>query len=222
MDGSTTVGTRPWRTGDPGRAMETPLQASLIRRVHLRMATHVALLKARRQSAYRTRRLPFRRVLVLCYGNIYRSPFVAAYIARGLGAPGCPVVRSAGFHPKVGRRTPDDFVALARDRTGIDLSGHRSTRVSREDFEWADMVLIMDRHNWHATASAAAGADALNRVVWMGALAGTDPVEIEDPYGGSAAVQIAIIDKLIESADQFCRIIRARNAVASDAGGTGA
>lgn len=202
-----------------GETMDNHLPSGLIRRARLRIATHIARLGAQRQSARRARQLRFGRVLVLCYGNIYRSPFVAAYIARFLEATGFSCVRSAGFHPKVERPTPDEFVALARDRVGIDLSRHRSRLVSTEDFEWADVVLIMDRHNWHAVANCSAGADALNRVIWLGALGSSGSVEINDPYGARVDVKSDIMNELVESADEFCRIIRERCAGARDDGG---
>lgn len=200
---------------------ENSSPSGLLRRARLRLATHFALLRAQRRSERRARRLRFERVLVLCYGNIYRSPLVAAYIARALEAEGCSSVRSAGFHPKANRPTPDDFVALVRDRAGIDLSLHRSRLVSPEDFEWADVVLLMDRHNWHAVASSFAGMDALSRVIWLGALGGSGAVEIHDPYGAGGDVKAAIIDELIESADEFCRIVRARTATGSGGRGNG-
>lgn len=199
--------------------MENQSRLGVVRKVRLRLATHFALARAKRQSGHRARRLPFQHVLVLCYGNIYRSPFVAAYIARELQAAGCSSVRSAGFHPRADRPTPDDFVALARARAGIELGRHRSSLVSPEDFAWADVVLLMDRHNWHAVASSMAGAEALSRVIWLGALGGSGAVEITDPYGASSEVKAAIIDQLIESADEFCRIIRARTAAGSDGRG---
>jgi protein-tyrosine phosphatase len=203
-----------------GEIMDNHLSSGLIRRARLRIATHVALLGAQRQSARRARQLGFGHVLVLCYGNIYRSPFVAEYISRFLETTGFSCVRSAGFHPKVERPTPDDFVVLARERAGIDLSRHRSRLVSTEDFEWADVVLIMDRHNWHAVANCSAGANALSRVIWLGALGNSGSVEINDPYGASVDVKADIMDELIESANEFCRIIRERCAGARGDGGS--
>lgn len=199
--------------------MATNSPSSIIRRAWLRIATYIALLGAKRQSAQRVRQLGCERVLVLCYGNIYRSPFVAAYISQAVAATGGSVVRSAGFHPRVERPTPDDFVALARDRAGLDLGRHRSKLVSEEDFEWADIVLIMDRHNWHAIANSSAGAGALSRVVWLGALAHSGSVEIIDPYGASSDDKSDIIDQLIQCADEFCRSVRAREAAGLEVNG---
>ena len=65
-------------------------------------------------------------VLVICNGNIFRSPFAAAVLRRALELRGLGRVRvdSAGFAGP-GRPTPADAVAAAA-RRAIDLSRHAS------------------------------------------------------------------------------------------------
>ena len=72
---------------------------------------------------------------------------------------------------------PERHVAMCADR-GIDLAGHRSTVVQPSDLAWADLVVLMDRHNWQALQLIGARND---RVVWLGVLDG-GPIEIPDPY----------------------------------------
>jgi protein-tyrosine phosphatase len=150
------------------------------------------------------------RILVLCYGNIYRSPLAAAYLARTLcDSAGCQI-RSAGFHPRAGRESSEDFVRHVLHRTGLDLSAHRSSLVSVQDLEWAQMVVIMDRHNWHALAKASGGSDTMSRVLWLGALRATGPVEIGDPYGRSEDVMAQIVEDVVESAERLGRVVLER------------
>ena len=68
-------------------------------------------------------------VLVICNGNIFRSPFAAAVLRRALELRGLGRVRvdSAGFAGP-GRPTPADAVAAAA-RRAIDLSRHASQLV---------------------------------------------------------------------------------------------
>ena len=115
------------------------------------------------------------RVLVVCYGNIYRSPLVAEVLRRRCA--GSIEVRSSGFHPRGGRPSPERHVAMCADR-GIDLAGHRSTVVQSSDVAWADLVVLMDRHNWQALQRIGAPDD---RIAWLGVLDG-GPIEIPDPY----------------------------------------
>jgi protein-tyrosine phosphatase len=153
----------------------------LVGRLRVRLATEVAFLLAPRQSRRLACSESFQRILVLCYGNIYRSPFVAEYLRRALEASGESEIRSAGFHPEAGRASPAAFVAFVRDQAGLDLSGHRSRVVSEDDLGWADVIVIMDRHNWHALART--GWRHRSKALWLGTLGGNGRPEIEDPYG---------------------------------------
>jgi protein-tyrosine phosphatase len=90
-----------------------------------------------------------RHVLVVCAGNICRSPAAEAVLRR-LGA-GHPVVelevRSRGTQDwNVGGRAHPTMARIAAAR-GYDLSGHVAAQVSVDDLEWADDVLVMDDDN---------------------------------------------------------------------------
>jgi protein-tyrosine phosphatase len=79
-------------------------------------------------------------ILVLCEGNICRSP-----MAEGLLAAGLPdmSVRSAGLGALVGKPADETAVALMRDR-GIDIAGHRAVQVNRAMCVESDVILVMD------------------------------------------------------------------------------
>ena len=160
----------------------------LWRALRRRIRTLLALRRARRTTLERLAGPPVRRVLVICYGNIYRSPFAAEYLKRH--APNAEV-RSAGFHSKVGRVSPPAHVAAAAAR-GIELAGHRSRLVERSDLDWADTIVLMDRRNF--THLDEARADPA-KLVWLGVLA-DGPVEIDDPYGRSESEASRLLDRL--------------------------
>ena len=83
-------------------------------------------------------------VLVICNGNIFRSPFAAAALRRALQLRGLGHVRvdSAGFAGP-GRPTPAEAVAAAAQR-GIDLSDHASQLVMADLVRAADLIVVMD------------------------------------------------------------------------------
>ncbi len=81
-----------------------------------------------------------RAILVVCHGNICRSPFAAA-LARQL-LPASIKVESAGFIGP-GRPSPAEAVTVARE-SGVDLTAHRSQLVTPQLLEAADLVLVMD------------------------------------------------------------------------------
>lgn len=140
----------------------------------------------------RLQQIPARRVLVLCYGNIYRSPLVGRLLSDKLGSGA--EIRSAGFHHKDQRPSPQPHVAMAA-RYGIDLSQHRSTVISHNLVQWADLIVIMDRHNWYALADFT--HDAIPKTIWLGALLEGPSVEITDPYGETPEHAEKIVQQLI-------------------------
>ena len=87
---------------------------------------------------------PVRRIVVLCLGNMNRSPYAAAVMRARFVWAGIesPEVVSAGFIG-AGRPSPPGAIALAAAR-GLDLSGHRSQVVAPETLRDADLVLVMN------------------------------------------------------------------------------
>jgi protein-tyrosine-phosphatase len=84
-----------------------------------------------------------RSILVLCYGNICRSPYAAERLRVLLGTPSGPTsVVSAGFH-KFGRPPPDTALAVAAER-GVAMSAHRSRLVDVGMLRDGDLVLVVD------------------------------------------------------------------------------
>lgn len=155
-----------------------------------------AIAGARRSSRRRLLQGRPSRLLVVCYGNIYRSPFVAALLARDAGAHTFDI-RSSGFYERIGRETPEAFREIARTY-GVDLDRHRSTRIDSDAVEWADVVIVMDRHNWDGLGTL--GPAAQSKAVWLGAFLDEGSVEIVDPYGQGQAEMMAIADRLHRAA----------------------
>lgn len=81
-------------------------------------------------------------LLVVCHGNICRSPLAGVILSTELGNES---VRSRGFvNPN--RRAAKKIREYA-ERVGYDLSGHRSRIIGEEDVDWADKILYMDAGN---------------------------------------------------------------------------
>ncbi len=164
------------------------------------------VLHQRRRAEARRRVLQLgsvRRILVVCYGNVCRSPYLAAILRRGLQGID---VSSAGFVGP-GRPVPSNALTLASQR-GIDLSDFRSRPVSRVNPAGADLVIVMEpgqaRHLSEIYRVSAA------RIVVAGDL---DPVisgtrEIRDPWGQSLEVFTSSFDRLDRCAATLMAILR--------------
>ena len=80
-----------------------------------------------------------RSVLVMCMGNICRSPYLEAALRARLANVD---ISSAGFVGP-GRTVPPHGMSIAAAR-GLDLSSHRSRLVTSEMLGKADLVIVMD------------------------------------------------------------------------------
>ena len=78
------------------------------------------------------------RALFVCLHNAGRSQMSEALFARAVG--GRHEARSAGTTP--GERVHPEVVEVMAE-LGIDLAGRRPHRLTREDAEWADVVVTM-------------------------------------------------------------------------------
>ena len=89
-------------------------------------------------TAHRTK------ILMVCSGNICRSPMAEAMLREKLSQAGGEnfVIRSAGTMAIVDH--PPQLRALqAMEKRGIDIRNHRSRPLSHELVDWADIVLVM-------------------------------------------------------------------------------
>lgn len=91
---------------------------------------------------------PPRSILVVCYANICRSPYLAAVLQRAL--PDVKVTSAGLVGP--GRPVPAFSLSLSAER-GIDLSGFRSRPLAAAAVRDVDLVIVMDAHQAsHVTA----------------------------------------------------------------------
>lgn len=140
----------------PTAAIRADLLADYLRdgRRHASVAVRRARLRLRPDSGPRDAGAaaaalsPDAAILVLCYGNVCRSPFAARYLRTRLAARGIDGVRvaSAGFHRTEGRPSPPGAIRAASHH-GVDLDDHRSRRVTTAMLDASDAVFVMDARN---------------------------------------------------------------------------
>lgn len=178
----------------------------MIKALSRRLRAYRALMTARRDTWRRLQSGPVRRILVVCYGNIYRSAFVAARLRDSL--PGSVEVRGAGFHQVADRPAPPRHVQMS-EKFGVFLAAHRSRTVSEGDVQWADTIILMDRHNWDGLFGLRAAGQKL---VWFGAMT-EGPIEISDPYELDDATAERIVQRMHQSCERFVSTLRANQLI---------
>lgn len=118
----------------------------------------------------------FSNVLVVCVGNLCRSPMAEALFRQRLSG-GRLSVTSAGTHAQVGARIDPLAQAVLRDN-GVEAGRHRTRQVDRQMLRQADLVLLMEQQQMHSVLRLA--PEVRGKTFLMGKW--QQDLEIADPY----------------------------------------
>lgn len=83
----------------------------------------------------------FNKILVVCMGNICRSPVVEKLLQNEL--PDSFTVRSAGIKAVKGHGIHRSHIPLIEAK-GISNLEHSATQIDAEQIMWADLILVME------------------------------------------------------------------------------
>jgi protein-tyrosine phosphatase len=126
-------------------------------------------------------RAVFKRILIVCVGNICRSP-AAEYLFRHHLARRGIEFSSAGLGALVGCSMDDTALQLLQEQ-GVDGTAHRARQLAPAMLHEADLVLVMEKS--HATAVARLAPEASGKVFlldkWLRARNIPDPYQQQRP-----------------------------------------
>jgi protein-tyrosine phosphatase len=147
------------------------------------------------------------RVLMVCLGNICRSPTAEGVLrakleAAGLG--GRVEVDSAGTGSWHVGAAPDARSQRHAARRGYDLSALRARRVTEDDFRRFDLILAMDQDNLADLQRLAPDAAHRAEVRLF------TSVEVPDPYSGGAAGFEHVLDLAETASDDWVKDLATR------------
>jgi protein-tyrosine-phosphatase len=136
------------------------------------------------------------RVLVVCTGNVCRSPMAVAILRRRLGERGVTgwEVSSAGTAPWDGAPASEGSYLICLEH-GLDLSGHRARQITTDLVAGADLVFGMSPHHVERVVQLGGAGKAH----LLGEFAGEsgDAAEVADPFGGDLEDYRATYDRLV-------------------------
>jgi len=127
------------------------------------------------------------RVLLVCMGNICRSPTaegVLRYFIKNNNLGDKVEVDSAGTHGYHVGEAPDSRTQRAAAVRGYNLSQLRARKVARQDLDYFDLILAMDKSNLDNLRRLATPEQQERIKLFMDYARSFDDDEVPDPYYG--------------------------------------
>ena len=128
------------------------------------------------------------RILVVCLGNICRSPTAEAALRAALrdaGLDRAVEVDSAGTGDWHIGHPPDPRMVAAAKAVGLTLEG-QARLIADDDFASSDLILVMDNSNLEAVRAAVPDEASREKVrLFLSFTDGSYGDEVPDPYYGA-------------------------------------
>ncbi|WP_293761906.1 low molecular weight protein-tyrosine-phosphatase [uncultured Aquitalea sp.] len=152
-------------------------------------------------------------VLMVCMGNICRSPTAEAVMRSQLQAAGlCDRVEvdSAGTHAYHVGEAPDPRSCAAARARGYDLSALRARQVVAADFSRFDLLLAADRDNMAQLRGICPENQSHKLDYILSPLKDPSRLEVPDPYYGGVAGFDRVLDLIELACDGWIASIKDR------------
>ena len=146
------------------------------------------------------------RVLMVCLGNICRSPTAEAVLRKKVHAAGLDErveVDSAGTADYHVDSPPDRRAVAHGERRGLEMKHLRGRQVSRDDFDRFDFILAMDDDNLADLQRMRPAGSRAKLALLMSYAPEAGSREVPDPYYGGAERFETVLDLVESAADGF-------------------
>ncbi len=146
------------------------------------------------------------RIVMVCLGNICRSPLAEGILQSKLHSPNF-IVDSAGtgnWH--IGKKPDDRSVAVAK-KNGLDISKQRGQQFTAAFYDQFDYIFVMDQSNYEHVIQLAPSAEHKLKVqLLLNELFPGENVDVPDPYYGLANG----FEQVYQMLDQACEVLAQR------------
>ncbi|KZN58684.1 hypothetical protein N473_04425 [Pseudoalteromonas luteoviolacea CPMOR-1] len=144
-------------------------------------------------------------ILVVCMGNICRSPTMEAVLKAKIKAKGLSVnIDSAGTINYHEGNAPDRRSVKAGERRGYRFSNIRSRQVRPEDFEVFDLILCADKLNFEDLKSVCSPQYQYKIQLFLD-YANDEVKEVPDPYYGEGDGFELVLDLIERASDNIIK-----------------
>ncbi|MDC3305557.1 low molecular weight phosphotyrosine protein phosphatase [Flavobacteriales bacterium] len=147
------------------------------------------------------------KILMVCLGNICRSPLAEGILAHKTKHLNLEVdsAGTAGYH--IGN-LPDSRSIEIADKYNIDLSNQRARQFSRADFDAFDIIYAMDTNNYAHLISLASNKAERNKVrMILNEINPNACDSVPDPYYGGGNGFQNVYDMLEKACDKIVQNI---------------
>lgn len=143
------------------------------------------------------------RLLIVCMGNICRSPMAHGVVRERLkdrGLLGQVFVDSAGTHGYHAGQPPDERAQAAARRRGVEIGDLTARVITMRDFEAFDLILAMDDNNLRFLREMSERPHHAKIRLFMEFAIGAASVVVPDPYYGGPIGFERVLDLVEEGA----------------------
>ncbi|MCT4699420.1 low molecular weight protein-tyrosine-phosphatase [Tenacibaculum haliotis] len=147
-----------------------------------------------------------KKILMVCLGNICRSPLAEGILQSKLTSEFFKVdsAGTAGYH--VGELPDERSIEVAK-KYGIDITNQRSRKFVKSDFKEFDLIYAMDESNYHNILSIIDDNEDARKVkMILNEQYPTENRNVPDPYyGGNQG-----FENVYKMLDEACEIIASK------------
>ena len=143
------------------------------------------------------------KILMVCLGNICRSPLAEGILASKLPKETFFIDSAGTGNYHIGKQ-PDQRSILVAKKNGLDITDQKARQFSPRDYDIFDYIFVMDRSNYDNVISLAKDEKQKAKVdMILNHLFPGENVDVPDPYYG---LQNGF-DMVYEMLDETCDIL---------------
>ena len=145
------------------------------------------------------------RILMVCLGNICRSPLAEGILKSKFSNVAFTVdsAGTAGYH--IGATPDPRSIAVAR-KNGLDISKQQGRQFNVSDFDVYDHILVMDTSNFENVVKLARNPEDISKVsLILDNIYPQQRMEVPDPYYGGDGGFDDVYDLLDKACENFIK-----------------
>jgi len=143
------------------------------------------------------------KILMVCLGNICRSPLAEGILASKLPADKFRVDSAGTGDYNIGGCPDPRSISIAK-KNGIDISFQKARQFTAQDFKDFDKIYVMDHSNYNNVVAQAPDEKSKNKVcLILDELFPNENVDVQDPFFGLKDG----FENVYELLDEVCEVI---------------